>query len=174
MHCAFAALRRILVKLALRRLATPLGLILLTFLLACNQPQTPATGSPAEVASNVRTLSLNWMLAINAKDIDKTLFYYAPDATVYPPGAAAATTPDQRRQVWTEEFAQPGFRLDVTASSVEAAASGDLAVETGSFILSAYDKQGKPFAMKGKYVCVWKHQKDGSWKAYQEIWNANQ
>lgn len=157
-----------------RRCAILMALLLLAFLSACTQPQTPATVSPSELASDVRTLSLNWMLAINAKDIEKTLSYYAPDATVYPPGAAAATTPEQRRRVWVDEFALSGFRLDLTASSVEAAASGDLAVETGAFILSAYDEQGKPFAMKGKYVCVWKHQKDSSWKAYQDIWNADQ
>ena len=141
---------------------------------ACNQAPTAAPGSPAAMAGDVRTVSMSWVLAINAKDIDKTLSFYAPDATVYPPGAPAASTPEQRRQVWTQEFALSGFRLDITASSVEAAASGDLAVETGSFVLGGFDKQGKSFATKGKYVCVWKRQKDGSWKAYQDIWNADE
>lgn len=111
---------------------------------------------------------------MNAKDVEKTLSFYAPDATVYPPNAPAALTADQRRQLWTQELALPGFRLDITASSVEVAHSDDIAVESGAFLLSADDKQGKPTATRGKYLTIWKKQQDGSWKAFQDIWNPDQ
>jgi ketosteroid isomerase-like protein len=26
---------------------------------------------------------------------------------------------------------------------------------------------------KGKYVCMWKKQKDGTWKAIHDIWNSD-
>lgn len=140
----------------------------------CQQRQPPPPGPPTAEAGTIRALSLTWFQAMNAKDLEKTLSYYAPDATIFPPGAGAASTADLRRQVWSQELALPGFHLDLTASSVETAGSSDLAVETGAFVLSEDDKDGKPTAARGKYVCVWKRQPDGTWKAYQDIWNIDQ
>jgi ketosteroid isomerase-like protein len=144
-------------------------------LMGCGQRQVipPGPGS-GESAGTIRALSISWFQAMNARDLEKTLSYYAPDATIFPPGAGAASTADLRRQVWSQMLGLPGFHLDLTASSVETASGGDLAVETGAFVLSADDKQGKPTATRGKYVCVWKRQPDGSWKAYQDIWNVDQ
>jgi ketosteroid isomerase-like protein len=117
---------------------------------------------------------MEWAQAMNAKDIEKTLSFYAPDATAYPPNAPAASTPEMRRQVWAQMLALPGFHFDLTASSVEPSHNGDFAIETGAFTLSADGKDGKPAASRGKYVCVWKKQPDGSWKAYHDIWNLDQ
>jgi ketosteroid isomerase-like protein len=141
--------------------------------MGCERAALP-TVTPAADSNSVRALSIQWSQAMNAKDLEKTLSYYAGDATAYPPNAPAASTPEMRRQVWSKMLAMPGFRLDLTASSVEPTNVGDLAIETGAFVLSADGKDGNPVASRGKYVCVWKKQPDGTWKAYHDIWNLDQ
>ncbi|MBI3670489.1 MAG: hypothetical protein HY237_11995, partial [Acidobacteria bacterium] len=64
--------------------------------------------------------------------------------------------------------------LETASSRIEAAKSGDIGYETGTFQLSAKDKKGKATTTIGKYVVVWKKQSDGSWKAAADIWNADQ
>ena len=155
-----------------------IAVLLLALGLGCSRGQPATADTPEAVTNLVRELSQQWIRAINAKDVDKTLSFYAADATAYPPGAAVAVSEDLRRKVWTDILAQPGFRLDVTASGVEPARSGDracdLAVENGAFILTLSDKQGNPIGTRGKYVVVWKKQIDGTWKAYHDIWNLDQ
>jgi ketosteroid isomerase-like protein len=156
--------------------ATILGIslsVVLALPIGCERTAVP-TVTPAAESNAVRALSIQWIAAMNSKDLEKTLSYYAPDATAYPPNSPAATTPEMRKQVWSQMLALPGFHLDLTASSVEPTHIADLAVETGAFVLSADGKDGKLSASRGKYVCVWKKQPDGSWKAYHDIWNLDQ
>jgi ketosteroid isomerase-like protein len=60
------------------------------------------------------------------------------------------------------------------ATKVEAARSGDLAYEIGTFEESFKDGNGKPVKVVGKYVVVWKKQPTGQWKAIADIFNTNQ
>ena len=57
---------------------------------------------------------------------------------------------------------------------MEAARSGDLAYETGTFEESFRDATGKPVRVTGKYVVVWKKQTGGQWKAVVDIFNTDQ
>ena len=36
---------------------------------------------------------------------------------------------------------------------------------------SSKGSDGKTVAKTGKYVCVWKKEADGKWKAIRDIWN---
>jgi len=59
------------------------------------------------------------------------------------------------------------------ATGAEAAKSGDLGYSTGKFDLSYTDPSGKQISDHGKYVTVWKKQKDGSWKVVRDIFNSD-
>ena len=50
---------------------------------------------------------------------------------------------------------------------------GDLAVETGTYEWTIQPKKGKAMPDKGKYVTVWQHQGDGSWKIIRDISNSD-
>lgn len=121
----------------------------------------------------IRALALDWAKAATEKDLDKTLSFYADDASAYPPNAAIATGKEARRKLWKDSFAIPGFALSIVTTKVEVARTGDLGYETGSFHLTTNDKNGKPIVTPGKYVVVWKKQADGTWKAVADIWNAD-
>jgi uncharacterized protein (TIGR02246 family) len=51
--------------------------------------------------------------------------------------------------------------------------AGDLAVETGSVQMTMKPKAGPEMKDTGKYLTVWKHQADGSWKIIRDINNSD-
>lgn len=139
----------------------------------CNQQSTtPDTRAADEVA--VRAASAEWAKVAAAKDLEKTLTYYTDDASMFPPNAPVVTGPEARRKAWTALFAPAELVFSNAATKVEAARSGDLAYETGTFEESFKDDKGQPVKMAGKYVVVWKKQPSGQWKAIVDIFNTNQ
>ena len=57
--------------------------------------------------------------------------------------------------------ADPGVKVTVTTVNVWL--DGDTAYETGKYKYE-YKEKGKPGTDEGRYVTIWKRQKDGSWK----------
>jgi len=112
-----------------------------------------------------------WSDVADAKDLDKTVSYYADDASMYPYGAPRVTGKDQIRQLWAQFMAQPGYSLRTTTKSVEVANSKDLAYEVGTFELKMNDPRGNSAGNIGKYIVVWKKQPSGEWKAVADIFN---
>ncbi len=164
---------------AFKFLGTPvLGALLLGNVACYEKPAAPPEARKADTRAAdenaIRLQAFEWAKAASAKDLERTLSFYAADASAFPPNQPVAATPDQRRKVWADTFALPDLSLEIASSRIEAAKSGDMGYETGTFQLTAKDKKGKPTTTKGKYVVVWKKQSDGSWKATADIWNADQ
>jgi ketosteroid isomerase-like protein len=146
-------------------------------LLGCNQqaaqaPPPPDTRATDEAA--IRAASAEWAKVAAAKDLEKTLSYHSDDASMFPPNMPIATGPEARREAWTEMLAPAELVFSNAATKVEAARSGDLAYEIGTFEESFKDGNGKPVKVVGKYVVVWKKQPTGQWKAIADIFNTNQ
>jgi uncharacterized protein (TIGR02246 family) len=148
-----------------------------TVLVSCGaaQPPVPAPADTrAQDESAIRAAAQDWGKAIDDKNLDQTLSYYADDAWVYPQNAPIAKTADQRRSVWAAFFATPGAAdMEGDITRVEVARSGDLAVEFGTFAMTMNDKKGKPITENEKYVVTWKKQTDGKWKVIADIWNTD-
>jgi len=109
-----------------------------------------------------------FVAAYAAHDSAKIAALYAPDAAAFPPGAERANGRDAIRKVW--QGAMDAGVTNVTVRTVEVAASGSLAYETGEYSLDAPGKDGKLAHEIGKYVVVWK-QNHGTWQLYRDIWN---
>jgi ketosteroid isomerase-like protein len=133
--------------------------------------QVPDTRATDEAA--VRAASAEWARVAAAKDLEKTLSYYADDASMFPPNLPIATGSEARRKVWTQLFSTPDVAFSNAATKIEAARSGDLAYETGTFEESFRDGGGSPVRIVGKYVVVWKKQPDGQWKAILDVFNTD-
>ena len=54
--------------------------------------------------SAIRKVDVEWSQAVEAKDLDKTVSFYADDASVYPPGTPIVTGKDNIRQAWGHMF----------------------------------------------------------------------
>jgi len=136
------------------------------------QESAPLTEGDAQVVA-VRMEADAWSRAISAKDLEKTLSFYAADAQYLPAGRAAVSTPDARRKVWIEDYGLPGFSSAESTTRIEVARSADLAYQLGTYVVTTRDEQGNPTNSTGKFAVVWKKQTDGKWKAIVDIDNAD-
>jgi ketosteroid isomerase-like protein len=108
-----------------------------------------------------------------SKSLDKFMSYYAPDASVYPPGMPVANGPAAVRAVLMPMVQLPGFALQWSPTKANMSASGDLGYTAGSYALTTNDAAGKPAIERGKYIEVWRKQSDGSWKCIEDMFNAD-
>jgi ketosteroid isomerase-like protein len=146
----------------------------ITFLSACQQ-QAPATSPDTRAAEEaaLKQWDENWAKAASAKDVDKTVSYYADDALVQPPNGSIVTSKADIRKVWAEMVTLPGFAGGWKATKVEVARSGELGYVTGTWEFKWNDASGKPTGDKGKYLEIVKKQPDGSWKCINDTWNSD-
>ena len=121
----------------------------------------------------IREAEIEWWKVAVAKDLERTVAFYADDASMFPPNAPMATGKEAIRAVWSQLLATPGFAVSGQTTKVEASRGGDLGYSIGTYELTTHDPTGKPVMDRGKYVVVWKKQADGSWKAIADIFNSN-
>lgn len=160
---------------------------LLAMLVACNAPsgksdQVPAaTGMAAgtlaepnvnELRTNIEAANQKAMSAMLAGDMAGSTANYSDSAVVMMPGMPAM----RGRMAYESGFKGMMDAMKVTAATFhtdDVMASGDLAIETGTFEMTTVPKGGKPMEDKGKYISVWKKQADGSWKIVRDINNSD-
>jgi uncharacterized protein (TIGR02246 family) len=153
---------------------TKRGLVSIALLLAAGAAFSLAQKSnPNPDEQAIRKLDKDWAAAAQAKDVDKTVSFYADDASALPFNAPIATGKEQIRQVWVHLTSQPGFALTFGPTKIEVAKSGDLAYDVGTFELKTTDAQGNPTTELGKYVVVWKKQPDKQWKAIIDMFSTD-
>jgi len=72
-------------------------------LAGCSQQTTPTPPPDTRAADEaaVRAASAEWAKVAAAKDLEKTLSYYAEDASMFPPHMPVVTGPEGRRKMWT-------------------------------------------------------------------------
>jgi len=118
----------------------------------------------------IRALDTAWSHAAETKDLDKTVSFYADDASILPPNMPIATGKNAIRAVWSQFMSMPGFSITFAPSKVVIAKSGDMAYEIGTFQTTVNDAQGKPTSSVGKFVVNWQ-KRGGQWKVVADIFN---
>jgi uncharacterized protein (TIGR02246 family) len=132
-----------------------------------------AGAADTKIEQALRDLDAQWSKDAGAKDVDRTVSYYADDAVVMPPNASAATTKETIRSAWKEMLTTPGAAISWKTTKVEVAKAGDLAYVSGTYEETMTDARGKPVKDRGKYVEIFKKQADGTWKVVADIWNSD-
>jgi ketosteroid isomerase-like protein len=122
--------------------------------------------------NTIRALDAAWSKSAAAKDLDGTVGYYAPDASVLAPNAPIASTPADIRAGWNAILG-PDSSISWQANKVEVSRSSDLAYIQGIYQLTTKDAAGNPSIDRGKFVEVWKKQADNSWKVVSDIFNSD-
>jgi ketosteroid isomerase-like protein len=128
-------------------------------------------GLEAERAALVR-LDKAWAQAAAARDIEKTLSFWADDATVFPPGQPAVVGKEALRKYVSAGFALPGFSIQWETNDFVVSASGDMAYGVGTNKVAFTGPQGTPVVEHGRAVTVWRKTAGGSWQCVVDIWNA--
>jgi uncharacterized protein (TIGR02246 family) len=118
----------------------------------------------------IRAASREWNAAEATKDLDRCISFYAEDGERLATGSTLIRGTTALRDEWRKYLSFPGT-FQWNTLKVEVSDSRDLAYETGTYVLKTVDKNGTPTTTNGKYVCVWKKQKDGQWKVMEDIDN---
>ena len=131
----------------------------------------PLEAAVAENAKVLAQLDDDWSKVAGTRDAAKVATFYADDAIAYPPGMPIAIGRAAAQRVWASYFVNATFKISWKTDNAEV--SGDLGYTAGTYEDSYKGADGKVVTETGKYTCVWKKQKDGSWKAIHDIWNAD-
>jgi ketosteroid isomerase-like protein len=137
----------------------------------------PAACAPkvdtAALAAKLTQLDEAWSQAAVARNVDSVAAFYAQDAIAYPPDDSVAVGFAAAKKVWAGAFADTSYRVSWKTAQAVVAKGGDIGYTTGTYEESFNGPKGKKVMNKGKYVCIWSLQADGSWKAIRDIWNAD-
>jgi uncharacterized protein (TIGR02246 family) len=130
----------------------------------------PAADLKAEEQA-IRQLDDQWVAAVQKKDLEATVGFYAPDAWAMWPDAPAAKGTQAIRTAWTEMFKASNLNLGFTPEKIEVAQAGDVATDVGAVHMEMDTPQGH-IKEDAKYLVVWK-KVNGAWKAQYDTFNSN-
>lgn len=97
------------------------------------------------------------------RGLEGWLSFFADDTADFVRGGPFTFTKDEMRKRLQKDF-DPADQLTWKPVKIEVADSGDLAYSLGTWQLKGKDPKGNDVTQTGKYITVWKKQKDGSWK----------
>ncbi len=141
-------------------------------LTGCSQSPAPDTREAdaralrdGEVAAFVK----DW----GGKDSALIAAHYTDDGTVMVPNSPTMTGKDAIAKTMKDVVADPSWSLALQPVTVEVSKGGDLGYARGTYVLTASDPVSKKIATeKGRFVTIFRKQPDGSWKAAEDMNNA--
>ncbi len=132
--------------------------------------------SPDKIAADARVLvklDEEWSKAAQTRNADLVASFYAEAAVAYPPGEPVAVGRSAAKKVWAAYFSEPTFAISWKTERAEVAKSGDLGFTSGTYEDSFKGPDGDLVRETGKFLCIWRKQADGSWKAVHDMWNSD-
>jgi ketosteroid isomerase-like protein len=112
-----------------------------------------------------------WLKVYQAKDLAKSLAFCDEQGSMLVPNAPIATGKDAIAKVIADDFVHDNITWH--ANKVGVARSGDLGYTSGTTEMNFKDASGKNVVYKGKYLTMWKRQKDGSWRVLYDMFNSD-
>jgi uncharacterized protein (TIGR02246 family) len=146
-----------------------LGFLILT---GCSQSPAPdnrEADSRALRNGEVAAFIKDW----GGKDADRIAAHYTDDGNVIIPNAPMMTGKDAIGKGMKEALADPNWSLALQPVRVDVSSGGDLGYARGTYVLTATDQASKKAVTeKGRFVSIFRKGTDGSWKAVEDISNA--
>jgi ketosteroid isomerase-like protein len=139
--------------------------VLISFLVATSAAQEKTPTGPDLLIK----LEADFAKAVAERGHAAFVDYFAEDGVELDDGGGISSRDTIGKQPpWPE-----GTSLTWTPVKADMAASGDLGYTFGNYIFKSKNKEGKIVASYGKYMSVWKRQKDGSWKVVVDMGNSS-
>ena len=132
-----------------------------------HHPEAPSINLAKEEQA-IRDISMKWLVFANAHDVSNTVTLFAEDGVVYRQNQEPTVGRNAIQDLFTRENEQnPKSVFSWNTDRVEIAASGDLAVEYGTWSESGAGMDGTE-AFNGKFITVYR-KIDGVWKIISDI-----
>jgi len=149
-------------------LAISAALLCTAGLSAAALAQHMRAGTRGTVAA-IRALEEQWNGEWAHRDVARLAAHYTRDAVLMAPGARMVGIA-QIRAGLTQMTSDPALALHFHAERIEVSASGDLAYTQGTYTFRSTDPHThRPVEDHGSYVTTYRRQRDGSWKAIDDI-----
>ena len=132
-------------------------------LASCQQaPQPPAQPDLAKIRTEIQAMENAFAVAMNAKDADAVVAYYADDAVSLANNAPILTGKEAILNDLKKQIASDTSKTTASFEIMDVFAAGDLVVETGKSTFKdasgAVIRTGKYMSLfekrNGKYVCI--------------------
>lgn len=132
-------------------------------------PAEPDTAAPDlnQLKSEIQAMEDAYAVALNTKDVDAILSFYADDAVIYRNNQTAVSGKDAIRQAQEEEMQAHPAGMTFQFETIDIFADGDLLVETGKSTVT--DSTGNT-SRTGKYMCLFT-KRDGKYLCIREMYN---
>lgn len=126
-------------------------------------------------AANEELLRIDreWAHAAATRDVERIVAYWTDDAVIYTPGEAPVAGKAAIRTYVAESLKIPGFAITWTPDRAEVSKSGDLGYTIGTNAVTFPAAQGGTTTAEGRYVTIWRKEKDGRWRCVIDSWNAS-
>jgi uncharacterized protein (TIGR02246 family) len=122
----------------------------------------------------IRDTEAAWVKDAATRNVDKFAAHYSDDAELLLPNRPKIVGKDAIRAAFEPIVTDPNFALIFQSTKVDTARSGELGYSEGTYTLTATNPVTNQAATeKGKYVCVFRREADGSWKAVADTINAD-
>jgi uncharacterized protein (TIGR02246 family) len=121
----------------------------------------------------IRELEDKARKAVEAKDLDRYVSFYADDAVLLWPGAPMVTGRAAIREFMRVFLSMPDFSLSFETTQVEVSLTGDFAYTCGTNKVTLVGPSGRKMKDRGKYLTVYRKQSDGTWKVAADMGNSD-
>ena len=142
------------------RIAVPILAALV--LASCAKPADSAKIEASAGKVELGQMNRDFAAALNARDAARAASCYAEDAVLVPPGEPIVKGRANIEAYWKTAIESGGVR-DASVETLDAASSGSLGYEIGSFTLTSNGPNGEPVAERGRYVELLRRGPDGKW-----------
>ena len=130
-------------------------------------PEQPDTRAADEAI--IHAAVKEWSAAAQAKDAEAFASFYAEDGVLMLGGAPVTSGKAAVQEGIGGMMQDPNFALSFEADQVVVSRSGDIAYETGTYVMTMSDADQNPATDKGHYVVIWRKQMDGEWKVALDV-----
>ena len=96
--------------------------------------------------------------------------FFDEGGTILPKGGDPVVGKDRLRPVFEKIWSTPGYSLEWTPLKAVLARGGDLGYTYGTYVRK-FQRDGQTQTETGKYVTIWKKQRDGKWKVVLDMGN---
>jgi uncharacterized protein (TIGR02246 family) len=104
-----------------------------------------------------------------ARDLEKIMNAYAPDAIVLL-GGAAPMDRDDLRALFERFLGDPAFELTFRSDPPLVASGGDIGITVGTYVVTSTNPETQAAESRtGRHLMSWALQDDGQWRAIRQM-----